>query len=172
MRVATSSIPNAGLGLFARHAVEQGEVIPGVTYTGRVMSLSELNNVPEEKRDYVLCFHFNVHVDASLEYGSLARYINDPVDEPHRVNAEFVKHVPYRFAEVRATRRIADGGEIFVRYGEGYWKRHRAAAVSPPSESDSEDESLGNGCIRECDWDDKDFCRSCGIDRSCPADDW
>lgn len=124
VRVAPSTIPGAGLGLFARRAIPAGTTIQDVTYTGRVMSLSEVRKLPEVERDYVLCFHFNVHVDARNEFGSLGRYINDPYTEPGRRNAKFEKHVAERFAELRTTRAVEPGDEIFVDYGEGYWRAH------------------------------------------------
>ena len=76
-------------------------------------------------RDYVMGgFGLNVHVDASQHKHVLARYINDNFDKS-KLNAEFVKFEADACAIVCTIRKVRKGEEIYVDYGESYWRARK-----------------------------------------------
>ena len=91
VRVGKSTIPNAGLGLFADRDITEGERIRGATYGGRIMNFNEAKKIPMEEKDYVMALHLNVHVDAKEHYGYMARYINDTYKTEKSRNCKFLK---------------------------------------------------------------------------------
>ena len=77
-------------------------------------------------RDYVMGgFGLNVHVDVSKHKNVLARYINDNFDKS-KLNARFAKIERDACAIVYTTRRLETGEEIYVGYGESYWRARRS----------------------------------------------
>ena len=69
----------------------------------------------------------NAHVDARFSLNAPGRYANDHFDKS-RLNARFDKDKERRRATLMATRRIQRGEEVYVSYGETYW---RARGVDP-----------------------------------------
>ena len=126
LRVMPSLIPGAGLGLFTGEDVPAGTVLPGCTYGGDVLTFMQARAMRPETKDYVMALHFNVHVDAAMHPGYLARYINDNLaDGGRHRNVRFVKDAAERCASVVTTRDLRAGEELYAEYGDGYW-RHRA----------------------------------------------
>lgn len=124
VEVRRSLIKNAGDGLFATRTFFKGEVL-GV-YRGRVLSLLQAHQLQD--RDYLMGgFGINAHVDARFALNAEGRYVNDNFDTT-KLNAEFEKLKAERIANVRATRDIQAGEEIYASYGETYW---RARGIDP-----------------------------------------
>ena len=122
VRVGKSTIPKAGLGLFADRDITEGERIRGATYGGRIMNFNEAKKIPMEEKDYVMALHLNVHVDAKEHYGYMARYINDTYKTEKSRNCKFLKMSVENRASVIAMRDIERGEELFAEYGSGYWR--------------------------------------------------
>ena len=122
VRVGKSTIPNAGLGLFADRDITEGERIRGATYGGRIMNFNEAKKIPMKEKDYVMALHLNVHVDAKEHYGYMARYINDTYKTEKSRNCKFLKMSVENRASVIAMRDIERGEELFAEYGSGYWR--------------------------------------------------
>jgi hypothetical protein len=72
--------------------VPAGTVLTGCTYGGDVLTFMQARAMRPETKDYVMALHFNVHVDAAMHPGYLARYINDNLaDGGRHRNVRFVK---------------------------------------------------------------------------------
>lgn len=117
--IRPSTIPGAGLGLFALQEFKSGELI--APYKGEILTRAQMN----ERYDledgglapYALQINANTFIDSACSRGTGA-FINT---KPRHNNARFsvysgrAGHPPS--ASVRATKRIAPGEEIFVDYG-------------------------------------------------------
>ena len=124
LAVYTSTIPGAGLGLFAMRDFESGAVV--AAYYGEVLSFARM--ALRENREYIMGgFGMNAFVDAAQQLDCPARYINDCFDAS-KLNARFVKDPALRRATAVATRAVRAGEEILASYGEDYW---RARGVDP-----------------------------------------
>ena len=115
-RVAVSSIPGAGLGLFAKRPFREGDLI--CTYFGRLLSTSQAMRL--ENKTYLMRLGPDMYLDASSSMCCSGRYINDCRNRLG-YNAHFVKFPDRKIAEVRATCWIPEGAEVFVSYGRWYW---------------------------------------------------
>ena len=117
LAVNTSTIPGAGLGLFAMRDFESGAVV--AAYYGEVLSFARM--ALRENREYIMGgFGMNAFVDAAQQLDCPARYINDCFDAS-KLNARFVKDPALRRATAVATRAVRAGEEILASYGEDYW---------------------------------------------------
>ena len=117
LRVAPSTVPDAGEGLFATERIARGEIIG--FYRGEVLTLREAMALQD--RDYLMGgFGVNAHVDAQRAFAMPGRYVNDVFDAGRR-NARFEKSRATRSAKVVALRTIEEGEEIFASYGRSYW---------------------------------------------------
>ena len=124
VEVRPSLIPGGGDGLFATRDFASGEVLG--EYYGRVLSLLQAHQL--EDRDYLMGgFGLNAHLDAKFSVTAPGRYVNDHFDQS-RLNARFDKDKKRRRATVVAIRRIRRGEEVYVSYGETYW---RARGIDP-----------------------------------------
>lgn len=135
--VRNSTIANAGRGLFATIAFRKGDTI--TEYDGEVIDIKEANR----RRQHGLHSHIRSLVSGRLavdgrlvkaEYGKGgASFINDIRDTTrynaklcnttkliNGVNRSGLPAIERSFA--RATTDIPPGQEIFVNYGNGYWK--------------------------------------------------
>lgn len=117
--VKTSTIPNAGKGLFTKIAIEKGERI--VEYKGRRTVWSEVKN--DSDNYYIYTINRNNVIDARRTMTALARYANDAKGLT-RVkglanNCVYVNEGTRAFIE--AIRDIPAGTEIFVNYTKPYW---------------------------------------------------
>lgn len=133
LEVRKSMIKGAGNGLFATRPYMDGEVI--CEYTGEVLSFLEAYK--REDKTYMMGgFGLNIHIDAKHHLRSMGRYINDPLNSL-KVNVKFIKSKELKKAFVIALRRIEvcdfislsspnskPGEELYVSYGESYWKVH------------------------------------------------
>jgi hypothetical protein len=117
VEVRSSSIPNAGLGLFALEPVATGTLIS--EYCGdaidsilRWLRTPNLDYAARTSDDYV-------RIDPAAHPEVHARYINHH-DDPRSRNVQ-LKEIGGRKYYV-ATRPIAAGEELFSNYGDFYWK--------------------------------------------------
>ena len=117
VEVRKSALPSAGLGLFAKQRLSKAEVV--CDYRGKVYTLSEALALTD--KDYLMGFGFNVHICAKAELTCFGRYVNDPRDSS-KVNCCVVKLKRLKVAFFRALRDIEIGEEIFIDYGQSYWK--------------------------------------------------
>lgn len=122
LRVKESQIPNAGKGLFTEKVIK-----PHVNvgrYEGDVLTPEEVEaRYPGNKnRDYVLQITAGQlkgkYVDARSTQSSIVRYINDPKGSKFQANTRFT---PAGY--VQTTKAIPKGKELFVHYGNDYWKK-------------------------------------------------
>src|ERR1044072_1001159 len=119
--VKTSTLPNAGKGLFTKKFIPKGTRI--VEYKGRTRTWKEVQK-DEDESPYIYYVKRNFVIDALNDKKALARYAND-ARGLQRVkdlsnNAEYVEEGTRVFIE--AAKDIPAGGEIFVGYGPEYWQ--------------------------------------------------
>ncbi|ANH82971.1 SET domain-containing protein-lysine N-methyltransferase [Niabella ginsenosidivorans] len=121
--VKTSTLPNAGKGLFTKVNIAKNEII--TEYIGNLVTWKEV----EQDVDNGYIFHINddAVIDASKNKNSFGRYANDAAGL-QRVkgitnNAEYMEEGTRVF--IKAKRAIPAGSEIFVAYGPQYWKQVR-----------------------------------------------
>jgi hypothetical protein len=119
--IKTSTLPNAGKGLFTKKFIPKGTRI--VEYKGRTRSWKEVQK-DEDESPYIYYVKRNFVIDALNDKKALARYANDArglqrVKELSN-NAEYVEEGVRVFIE--AAKDIPAGGEIFVGYGPEYWQ--------------------------------------------------
>lgn len=119
--VKTSTLPNAGKGLFTKKFIPKGTRI--VEYKGKTRTWKEVQK-DEDESPYIYYVKRNFVIDALNDKKALARYANDArglfrVKELNN-NAEYVEEGVRVFIE--ATKDIPAGGEIFVGYGPEYWQ--------------------------------------------------
>ena len=126
--VKESTIPGAGLGLFAAESEDEHSVAfaPGkheadvVRYEGTLMTETELDaKYPNTDATYVLRLSRNLYVDASDINSCLGRFINHSKDPNTFFQATATSRGGKR-GSIRALRNIMRGEEITVDYGEEY----------------------------------------------------
>ncbi len=114
--VRPSTIEGAGQGLFAKHAIQEGDTIG--YYTGEVITDKEFYDPERPFSAYVLWVcrtHIIVGEGPKANY---TRFINHS-DEP---NVFLVVSSRWKSARFEALRDIEPGEEIFFNYGEDYWE--------------------------------------------------
>jgi SET domain-containing protein len=115
--VKQSSIPGAGKGVFATRDIEQGVTIG--EYTGELVNMSEIR----EHGKYAWSLRNGQAVDAvDPEKSNWLRYINDHRTEEGN-NLAIYEHDNKVYYQTK--RPIKKGSELFVSYGENYWKIKR-----------------------------------------------
>jgi hypothetical protein len=128
LKIAPSTIPEAGKGLFAMKQFERDEKI--CDYHGELLTREEVHDRytnPQTNRTYTapytVAINNNYAVDSATErgIGSLAN-----TSAGHN-NARLVVNQRARTVSIKASRRIPIGQEIFVAYGPGY--RHPTATT-------------------------------------------
>lgn len=116
-----SKIPDAGLGLFYEpSSKDAGPIQPGTTlcyYTGHLHSFKSSREV--KNTSYLMMVQDGVLVDPGPVPSIKARYINDPLND----DLTNCKYVPDGLrSAVVSTKFIECGEELFVKYGDLYWK--------------------------------------------------
>lgn len=119
--VKTSTLPDAGKGLFTKKFIPKGTRI--VEYKGRTRTWKEVKQDVDES-PYIYYVKRNFVIDALNDKKAMARYANDArglkrVKDINN-NAEYVEDGVRVFIE--AAKDIPAGGEIFVSYGPEYWQ--------------------------------------------------
>ncbi|GMI15736.1 hypothetical protein TrLO_g10269 [Triparma laevis f. longispina] len=114
-----SGIPGAGFGLFTTVDIPSGSVV--CFYTGCRHDFRSQQKLMD--KSYLLSvgdFFFDPSPANCLNI--MARYINDPINCSMH-NVKYVEEKEIYSAGIVATRGIKAGEEIFISYGEAYWKR-------------------------------------------------
>lgn len=123
--VKESTLPNCGKGLFTKVDIKKGSLI--VEYKGEKITWAEglkRNENHAFQSPYLFYITAKNCIDAEYTLDALARYANDAKGHTKvkglTNNAEYavIKRVPY----IMATKNIKAGEEIFVSYGDDYWK--------------------------------------------------
>jgi len=123
--VKESTMPNCGKGLFTSVDIKKGMLV--IEYTGEKITWAEgLKRNENHKAQSPYLFYITAKncIDAEYTIDALARYANDAKGHTKvkalNNNAEYavIKRVPY----IMATKNIKAGEEIFVSYGDDYWK--------------------------------------------------
>jgi uncharacterized protein len=122
--VKTSTLPNAGKGLFTKVFIPKRTKI--VEYKGRITTWKEIKEDDGENAYIFYVKRYHV-IDALPTKKPLARYANDAKGfvkvKGLNNNAEYVIKGLQAFIE--STKDIEAGSEIFVDYGPDYWKTMR-----------------------------------------------
>lgn len=122
--LAESSIPGAGMGLFADKTYHRGDIV-GI-YEGDVMTYDQFaDNRPDNR--YSVAYEadeVSLVIDALGHPQCLPRYINSTRGTSHKKNCvlssdQFQVRV---YAEV--TRTVEKGEEFFTHYGSAYWSNY------------------------------------------------
>lgn len=121
LKVKTSTLPNAGKGLFTQKPIPKGTRI--VEYKGKASTWKDVEH-NEGNNGYIYYVSRNLVLDAANDKTALARYANDArglgrvkgitnnseyINENNRVFIEAIKDIPAN-------------SEILVPYGPEYWQ--------------------------------------------------
>lgn len=121
--VKKSTIPNAGKGLFTKRDVKKGERI--VEYLGEVITEAELDRRAENDI-YGYAFYISKRkcIDAYYTPEALARYANDArgLNRIKGISNNCSYEIWKNRGWIRAEKNIKAGDELFVSYGNEYWK--------------------------------------------------
>jgi SET domain-containing protein len=119
LEVKKSTLPGAGLGLFAKSNISKGSRI--VEYKGRRTTWKEVEN--DYKNGYIYTIDPQHVIDAKTYRKALARYANDAQGMVRKNgiknNARYV--VDGLKVYIEAVKDVSAGSEIFVSYGKEYW---------------------------------------------------
>ena len=125
--VRESTIPGAGLGLFAIDSVDPGIVI-GEYVGDTIDSFFKALRVPDIK--YLAMWEkLDGALDAARHPGMAMRYVNHHPDQECS-NIRFWAEGSRVFLET--TRRVEAGAEFFANYAEVYWRLLRIRPAAPP----------------------------------------
>jgi SET domain-containing protein len=127
VRIKRSQLPKAGKGLFAKREFKRGDIV--CEYEGEIVPWSECERRSDEGHEgYVVFITKNRCVDAFFTPWAPGRFANDARGIGRvsglRNNAHY--EIQTRKGEKRvfivATRTIEPSQEIFVHYGDDYWR--------------------------------------------------
>ena len=124
LQIKKSTIPNAGIGLFAIDKSKgNGEVVFKKSqkicdYNGEVISLNRLNaRYGDTTAPYAIALNKNKYEDGAINRG-IGTVVNHSSNKS-KVNCRFsIKRD--NTAEIIATKNIKNGAELFVDYGDDY----------------------------------------------------
>lgn len=120
--VKTSTIPNAGKGLFTDKPIKKSDRV--IEYKGEIINWKEYEKrVKEDKDGYLFFINKNLCIDSYSTPRYKARYANDAAGLTRikgvKNNSEY--EIEGERCFIIATRDIAAGEEIFVSYTKEYW---------------------------------------------------
>lgn len=127
--VQQSTIKGAGLGLFAAVDFEPFEMV--TKYGGKIISANE---VASSLSQYIIEDDHGIHWDAEHETNPncMARFINDiygPQRNCHgkkQPNCAIFSHdLKKKPCYVKSIKKIKKGEELFVDYGDDFWRDHQ-----------------------------------------------
>jgi len=133
VRVAKSTIPGAGVGVFASQDLPKGFQLP---YIGKVYKgeFDQIVKAIGQTNDLLYIFHDesnNLVIDGHPRYNSIACNVCFRINEPPKgtkASLEFVSSKGWAkelsTISARATRKIKKGQELFVDYGDQYDRSH------------------------------------------------
>jgi hypothetical protein len=114
LRIKRSSVPRAGMGLFAERNFKPNEVV--AQYTGDRVPLGDDSGGP-----YYLALTRGEAIDAARTNSGPGRWANDPRGTKTGANVRFCLNHRTRQATLRANKHIPKGSELLVKYGASYW---------------------------------------------------
>ena len=114
--IRESSIPDIGLGLFAKRLVRPGDTIGA--YTGIIIDDAQSEEEPYVSSRYLGWVCKDCWIVGDSDEGNYTRFIN----HSKRPNAELVTSTRWKSARIKAIRLIRPGGEVFFDYGDEYWE--------------------------------------------------
>ena len=118
LQIKKSTIPNAGKGLFAKRDFKKNEVIG--KYTGERVTAKQLQDrCGYSTAPYGLQVGNRIF-DSACDRGIMS--LANAKREMANANAKIVNKGTDSGANVRATKSIKKGDEIYVHYGSTYWK--------------------------------------------------
>ena len=125
VKIMTSKIPGAGLGLFLLEDVKKGAFV--ARYSGEAITHAE-----NETRSghYRIKISSNLYLDAEQRHHFEGRYINDGKRAGRRINVRFAAGyrtntcsvTNLRWIRIFATRDMKAGAELYLDYGGDYWQ--------------------------------------------------
>ena len=120
--VKTSTIPNAGKGLFTNKPIKKHDRV--IEYLGEIIDWKEYEKrVKEDKDGYLFFINKNLCIDAYNTPKFKARYANDAMGitrvKGKKNNCEY--EIDGKQCFIIAKRDIEAGEEIFVSYTKEYW---------------------------------------------------
>lgn len=120
--VDKSSIPGAGLGLFAKKDISKNSII--TYYDGIYISKTEADQLKEKNKHWhvITIDRLLSYIDGlkkPLPFRGAGSFANDAKD-PSLTNAKFWRNSNKIW--VKAIKNIKKGDEIFVSYGKQYWR--------------------------------------------------
>lgn len=127
VKIKKSQLPKAGNGLYALKEFRRGDIV--CEYEGEVVTWAECEKRSDEGHEgYVFFFSKNRCIDAYFTPWAFGRYANDARGIGRvpglRNNAQY--EIKMRNGEKRvfivATMTIPAGAEVFVHYGDDYWR--------------------------------------------------
>ncbi|MFM7217444.1 MAG: SET domain-containing protein [Bacteroidota bacterium] len=121
LRVRTSKIPGSGKGLFTTVDIPKGAFV--TEYRGRLCKWSKVKD-QDGYNGYIFKLNNTWAIDALGTLTAKGRYANDARGLNRlagcRNNSEYVTRGKRCF--IATTRRIRKGEELFVDYGQAYWR--------------------------------------------------
>lgn len=122
IRIDKSTIPNAGMGVFANKTIKKGVLLG--EYKGRFLTPAEYNKKKSHK-DYIWEIPSNDgeiigYVDGgNKKYSNWTRYVNSPSNQKREnVEMKIIDGRVFYFS----CKNIKKGNELFIWYGEEYAK--------------------------------------------------
>lgn len=109
LSILPSSIPGAGLGVFADEFIPKGSIIG--EYVGSPI---------DTDGDYTYVKNNGKVIDASAYPRCFVAMLNDSIGSTYFYNCEFTEDAQHRIFAL-ATENIPEGNELFVSYGSDYW---------------------------------------------------
>jgi len=109
LRIDNSSIPNAGLGVFADEFIPKGSIVG--EYVGSSV---------DSDGDYTYVKNNGKVIDACILPRCYVAMMNDSIGSMYFYNCRFVEDSTHRVFAI-ATENILEGNELFVSYGKDYW---------------------------------------------------
>lgn len=119
VEVKKSKIPRAGKGLYAKRDLKRGEFI--CWYMGYLIVNDMIENGYYDS-DYILKLpDKDLYICAEDEKSCFGRYINDGLSK-HNSNCVFETYDDIYSAGIIAKKKIKKGDELYITYGDDYWK--------------------------------------------------
>ena len=122
LKIADSHIEEGGVGLYTLKPIRKGRII--TPYGGELMTSDEYELDPSE---YAIYITRDLVLDGRSSQSGLGRYVNDCRSEDRQAgdcrgnNSKIAVNRQQRTANIKATRNIQRGEEIFASYGSEYW---------------------------------------------------
>ena len=117
VEVKRSSIPNAGMGLFARVAVKKGAVLVNYTHNNERMTEAQFKKkYPSGKATHVAYVNGAYYDGSNLSRNVAGAANNAGSKKSGRVNNAYIA----KSGNMKATKNIPKGREVLTAYGPGF----------------------------------------------------